>query len=142
MLRYLLIALIIIGGGSSANAEPTHQQEMREKQCRFQWVDKGTWTAREERRTAHCVLERWPSVEWERFRAVIACESGWSRLAYNPTGPYVGLGQHVLSSWYARVRSYSPPFWGLQENWRNSRSMLTVTARMMHDVGLGPWSCA
>lgn len=143
MLRYILVALIIIGGTPSANAGPTHQQEMREKQCRYQWVDKGIWTAREERRTAICITERWTVPGgFPTFSRIIGCESGWSRLAFNPYGPYVGLGQHALSAWQARVLSYSPPLWHLFPGWRNSRTMLTITARMMHSVGLSPWSCA
>ena len=139
------IALLLSGGATAATeaSGDTRQQEVRQRQCRYQWVDPGTWTAREERRTALCVLTRWPTPGgWTAFHRIIGCESGWNRTAYNPTGPYVGLGQHALSSWTSRVRSYSPPLWGLHPGWRNSRTMLTVTARMMHSVGLSPWSCA
>ena len=133
---------MLAGLASPAYAE-THQHEMRVKQCRFQWVDPGTWTAKEERRTEACVLDRWsvpggPST----FSRIIGCESGWNRLAYNPGGPYIGLGQHALSSWTSRVRTYSPPLWHLNPNWRNSRTMLTITARMVHSMGWGQWSCA
>jgi len=128
---------------TQAQAEPSHQQEMRERQCRYQWMDPGTWTAREERRTASCVLSRWsvPGGAAE-FTSVIQCESGWNRLAFNSSGPYVGLGQHALSSWAGRVRTYSPPLWNLPDRWQNSRTMITVTARMMHSQGLSAWSCA
>ena len=139
MLRYLLIAMcmtLTLSQPAQAN-----QQEVREKQCRYQWIDPGTWTAKEERLTTTCILERWP-VNRSTFDRVISCESGWNRLAYNPTGPYVGLGQHVLSSWTSRVRVYSPPLWHLSLNWQNSRTMLTVTVRMVHSMGWGPWSCA
>ena len=139
-----LILAALIGRGyvdSSKADEPTKQEAMREKQCRYQWMDPGTWTAREERRTTTCVLARWP-VDRGTFDRIISCESGWNRLAYNPGGPYVGLGQHALSAWSARVRSYSPPLWNLPTRWENSRTMITVTARMMHSVGLSPWSCA
>jgi len=126
-----------------AAAPGTQTQEIREKQCRYQWLQPGTWTAREERRTALCVLDRWPTPGgWTTFRRVISCESGWSRTAYNPAGPYIGLGQHALSSWTSRVLSYSPSFWNLDPRWQNSRTMLTITARMMHAEGLSPWACA
>ena len=127
---------------SQAAAPGDANREMRLKQCRFQWLDSAAWTAREERRTALCVLERW-SVPggFETFSRIIDCESHWYRLAYNPAG-YVGLAQHSLSAWPYRVRSYSPPLWGLHPGWRNSRTMLTVTARMVHSVGWGPWACA
>jgi len=136
----LLATGVIAATEASAN---TRQQETRERQCRFQWVDPGTWTAKEEKRTASCILDRW-TVPGGRstFQRIIGCESGWSRLAYNPAGPYVGLGQHALSSWTTRLRAYSPPFWDLSPRWQNSRTMLTITARMMHSVGLSPWGCA
>jgi len=90
-----------------------------------------------------CVLDRGPTPGgWETFRATLSCESGWNRLAYNSAGPYVGLGQHALSAWSARVRSYAPSLWDLNPGWRNSRTMLTITARMMHAEGLSPWACA
>lgn len=132
-----------LDASTSVESKQANQQEMREKQCRYQWKDPGTWTAREERLTALCVLERW-SVPggWTQLNSTIGCESGWRRDAYNPAGPYVGLGQHALSAWPYRVRSYSPPLWGLHPQWRNSRTMLTVTIRMMHAVGTSPWTCA
>jgi len=139
------IALLLSGGATAATEASTgaRQQEYRERQCRYQWLQPGTWTAKEERRTALCILGRWEVPGgWSEFRRVIGCESGWSRFAYNSGGPYVGLGQHVLSSWPGRVRAYSPPLWSLSPRWQNSRTMLTITARMMHSVGLGPWACA
>lgn len=142
------IAVAVLAGLATAATEAsgnTRQQEVRERECRYQWVDPGTWTAREERRTALCVIDRW-SVPggWTTFRSIIGCESGWYRKAYNPAGPYVGLGQHVLSAWYGRVTTYMPDTWkiGPWARWRNSRAMLATTAHMMHSVGLSPWSCA
>jgi hypothetical protein len=141
MLRYLHIAMCMTL--TLATPAQANQQEMREKQCRYQWVDPGTWTAREERRTAECVTRRWSIPGgYTTFSTVIGCESGWNRLAYNPAGPYVGLGQHALSSWISRLWVYRPPLWNLNPRWQNSRTMLTITVRMMHSVGLSPWSCA
>jgi len=150
MLKTLMLGTLLILAAffsktwiTQAQAEPAHQQEMRERQCRYQWMDPGTWTAREERRTALCVLERWTVPGgWTQLRSTVDCESSWNRLAFNPSGPFVGLGQHALSAWPSRVASYSPPLWNLHPQWRNSRTMLTVTIRMMHSVGTSPWSCA
>jgi hypothetical protein len=142
-LALIAAAFLARGYTEPVNAAPNHQQEMREKQCRYQWMDQGTWTAREERRTASCVLSRWTVPGGlTAFNRIVGCESGWNRFAFNPAGPYVGLGQHALQSWPARVRSYSPRLWDLPSRWQNSRTMITVTARMMHSVGLSPWSCA
>ena len=143
-----LILAAFVGRGyvdSSKADEPTKQEAMREKQCRYQWMDPGTWTAREERRTAVCVTSRWTVPgSMSSFSRIIDCESGWNRLAIGGGGGtyYVGLAQHALSSWSSRVRMYSPPLWNLSPRWENSRTMITVTARMMHSIGLSPWSCA
>jgi hypothetical protein len=128
---------------TSSYRDTTDTANWRQEQCRFQGLDKGVWTQPEEDRTAWCVLKRW-SVPGglTKFRAVISCESGWWRLAYNALGPYVGLAQHALASWYYRVKSYTPTWWHLRPGWRNSRTQLIVTARMVRDVGWGPWACA
>jgi hypothetical protein len=130
-----------VAGDQDANRETP-----RERQCRFQWIDRGTWTAREERLTTECVLARWPvSGGIDFFSRVIACESGWNRFAYNPNGPYLGLAQHGEEWWPDRVRQWLPERWraGLKWwRWVNSRTQIVVTARMAHAGGWGPWSCA
>jgi hypothetical protein len=129
---------------SQAAAPGTQTQEIRERTCRFQWIDRGTWTDREERRTALCVLDRWP-VEggWTKFRQVGDCESHWWRFASNG-GSYLGLFQHEATSWLGRVRSYMPDGWrvGPWARWVNSRAQIVVTARMVHAGGWSPWACA
>jgi hypothetical protein len=131
--------LTVIYAGSQEKASGKWRQE----QCRFQGLDRGVWTQREEDRTTWCVLRRWPVAGGlTKFRAVIGCESGWWRLAYNPGGPYVGLAQHALASWPYRARSYEPTWWHLRPGWRNSRTQIVVTARMVQAEGWGPWSCA
>jgi hypothetical protein len=159
-MRLVIAALTlawILGGtgeGQSRQAEQTtrlghlrpvgsENANWRQEQCRFQGLDKGIWTQREEDRTTWCVLQRWPVPGGLiKFRSVIGCESGWWRLAYNAGGPYVGLAQHALASWYDRVRSYAPTWWHLRPWWGNSRTMLVVTALMVRAVGWSPWSCA
>lgn len=117
-------------------------REMR-SDCQFDWIDGIHWSPREEELTTDCVLRRWSVDGGEaKFDSVISCESGWSRFAYNAGGPYVGLGQHALSSWAGRVNAYRPMGWKLQPNWRNSRTQIVVTARMEAASGWGPWSCA
>ncbi len=130
------------GGLPRGSAEPPARTSVREHECRFQWVDPGTWTPREERLTTDCVLARWPVPGGSAtFRSIIACESGWNRFAYNPA-PYLGLGQHSARYWPGRVRTYTPARWTLRPRWTNSRTQIVVTARMMRAQGLGPWSCA
>jgi hypothetical protein len=114
----------------------------RNRECRFQTLQRGTWTAREEQLTARCVVGRWP-VEGgiAKFMSVGACESGWNRLASNG-GNYLGLFQHSSTYWPNRVRGYDPPSWDLNPSPWNSRSQITVTARMAHGNGWSAWSCA
>jgi hypothetical protein len=111
-------------------------------QCRFQHLDKGTWTQHEEDVTARCVVNRWPIPGGlSKLKAVGECESGWWRLSRSPYG-YVGLFQHDLSSWPYRVRTYAPWGWTLRGRWQNSRTQLVVTVRMVRALGWSPWSCA
>ena len=135
----LLLVLALLGGTSGESAV-NERPSRRERQCRFQWIDKATWTQREEILTAACVEARWPIPGGlEHLKHVIACESGWYRHAYNPAGPYVGLGQHLLSAWDGRVHTYEPKWWTLRPNWRNSRTQLVVTVRMAHRYDWGAW---
>ena len=135
-------ALILLMAAPEIQAAP---KDWRWDECRFQGLQRGVWTATEERLTAQCVLSHW-SVPGglAKLTAVIACESGWNRLAYNPHGPYLGLAQHAGRYWIGRVNSYEPAAWdkGLSRNWRNSRAQLVVTARMVHAGGWTPWACA
>jgi hypothetical protein len=120
------------------------QEDLRERTCRFQWMDPGTWTAREEYRTSLCVLQRWPvSGGMAKFHQVGDCESGWSRLASNG-GRYLGLFQHAAQYWSSRVSWAMPEMWrvGPWTRWKNSRSQIVTTARMVNGSGWGPWSCA
>lgn len=136
----VLSAALLLGGGV-ANAN--QRREWRWRQCRFQGLEHPKWTAREERLTARCVEDHFATPGGlAELDSIITCESGWNRFAYNPSGPYVGLAQHALSAWSARVRSYSPRHWNLHPAWANSRTMLVITARMMRAVGLSPWACA
>jgi hypothetical protein len=133
-----LVLAVALGGITGTS---THQDATQ--QCRFDWLDHQTWTSREEHRTARCVLDRWAVPGGlSKFDAVIDCESGWSRFAYNTAGPYVGLAQHALSSWRYRVRAYKPTWWTLKPRWSNPRTAIVVTARMVIAQGWGAWSCA
>jgi hypothetical protein len=139
------IAASLLAGamGPPSNAEEARQRESRrERQCRYQWLNQGTWTAREERLTAECVVARWPVPGGlDTFERVLMCESGFNRLAFNPNGPYVGLAQHALGYWPSRLAAYTPTHWTLRPRWQNSRSAIAITARMVRAVGWGPWSC-
>src|SRR4029453_12075562 len=116
----------------------------RWQECRFQTLDKATWTAREEWLTARCATSKWavPGGLAE-FDSIAECESGWNRFASNG-GSYVGLFQHAGSSYVGRVHAYEPPTWekGLSDRWTNSRGQIVMSARMMAAVGLSPWACA
>jgi hypothetical protein len=142
------LALVILAGfaGQAGQVGATTQQQesRRERQGRFQWVDPGTWTPREEQLTYEWALERWPVPGGTpKFVAVGQCESGWNRLANN-AGRYLGLFQHAATSWAGRVSTYMPRWLrvGPFTRWRNSRTQIFVTARMVNGGGWGPWTCA
>jgi hypothetical protein len=130
---------------SLAAAPGTQTQEIRERTCRYQWVDKATWTDREEQRTLECVVNKFGPIDGgiDKARQVGSCESGWYRLANNG-GSYLGLFQHAASAWSARVAWAMPDGWrvGPWSSWRNSRAQIVVTVRMVHASGWGAWSCA
>lgn len=117
------------------------QGAWRWKQCRFQSLDKPTWSAREERLEVRCAAQRFGVSATEMF-SVGQCESGFNRFAYNPNGPYLGIFQHAASAWPGRVKTYEPPLWTLDPSWTNSRTQAVVTARMAHANGWGAWTCA
>jgi hypothetical protein len=116
--------------------------DWRYRECRFQSLERPIWSAREERLTAVCAVEKWP-VPLEALIALGSCESGWNRLAWNPAG-YAGIFQHSVGAFPGRVRAFEPPTWSskLSPDWRNSRSQIVMTVRMIRAVGWGPWGCA
>lgn len=128
---------------AGAEQATTSGIDWRFDECRFQSLDRGLWTPREERLTAKCATDKW-GISLASVSSVVACESGWNRLAYNPNGPYVGLAQNALSAWGGRVSTYGPAAWDhpISARWQNSRSALVVMVRMVHAVGWSPWSCA
>ena len=122
----------------------TGHEWWRMEECRFQSLQRGTWTPHEEQLTASCAVRHFPvSGGLPKLESVISCESGWNRLAESPTGSYVGLAQHSASAYVYRIHAYQPAAWDvpLSTNWRNARGQLVMTARMAQG-GWGPWSCA
>jgi hypothetical protein len=119
-------------------------QEWREETCRFQSLERPTWTQREEDLTAACVERELGPVEGglSKLMAVGQCESHWNRVASNG-GQYLGLFQHSASYWPGRVASLLPKGWriGPWQRWQNSRSQVIVTVKMAR-YGWAEWSCA
>jgi hypothetical protein len=131
-------------GGPLSPVEATQQGESRrESQCRFQHLDRATWTPREEWRTAKCVVERWPIYGGlTKLLAVADCESSMNRLAVSASGSYVGWMQHDRSSWPYRVSTYEPEWWELKPKWSNTRSQIVVSVLMVRREGWFHWTCA
>jgi hypothetical protein len=131
----LLTIAGITGQARQADAEAQQRESRREKQCRFQWVERGTWTAREERLTLECVVAKYPVPGGiTQMNCVAIHESGWNRFAYNPNG-HAGLFQHDTGAWPGRVETWEPYWWTLDSRWTNSRSQIVVTARMARSDG-------
>jgi hypothetical protein len=140
----ILIAGAVVASMATPTAVRAGITERNETLCQYQHLQPGTWTPREERRTAACVVDRFGPIAGglTKLRAVGQCESGWWRFARNPAG-YLGLFQHGEDSWLARVRAYQPHWWPqLAARWTNSRTQLVVTVRAVRASGWGAWSCA
>jgi len=145
-LRTAAIAVTLAGiaiGPPAASAD-NRLQQLRERQCRFQYLDRGTWTDREERRTAACVVEKFGVVGGlDTLIRVGDCESHWYRFAYNPNG-HAGIFQHDIDAWAGRVRSAMPEGWrvGPWSHWQNTRAQIVTTVRMVNwSGGWSAWSC-
>lgn len=143
MLRYavtfglaLLLAAFV---GRSYVGEAKAEHDWRMDQCRYQSLQAGTWTPREEYLTAQCAVQKWIPGSFGRFSSVADCESNWDRFANNH-GNYVGLFQHDADSYVGRVRQYGPSSYDLSTRWRNSRGQIVTTARMISAVGWSPWA--
>jgi hypothetical protein len=132
----------LAGAEALMSNETTNKLRWRRTECRFQSLQRGTWTDREERATTRCAVAKWLPGELSKVFQVMACESGMNRLARN--GIYVGLFQHIQSAFPGRVRSFEPPTWDseLSTKWENSRSQIVMSVRMARAVGWGPWTCA
>ena len=144
MLRYLKVLLLTMTILALAIPAKANQQEIRERQCRYQWLDKGTWTNREERRTAACVVDKFGVVGGlPTLMSIGYCESRWYRFASNG-GNYLGIFQHAATYWPARVTSMMPDAWKIGPWWRwtNPRSQVVTTVRMVNGEGWGDWACA
>jgi hypothetical protein len=128
---------------SMANAEAALTRDWwRDKECRFQSLEHGTWTDREERLTTRCAVHKWLPGQLSKVFQVGSCESGWNRFARN--GVYVGLFQHVASAYPSRIHAFEPAVWHarLSTRWTNSRGQIVMSVRMARAVGWSPWTCA
>ena len=87
-------------------------------------------------------VEGWRSVggseEWLALAvaALIPCESGWNVYAYNPAGPYLGLGQWLESTWSGIARAT-----GLHDIYDPYHQGANIAYKVLRD-GPGAWpSC-
>lgn len=115
--------------------------DWRWNECRFQSLQRGIWTDREERLTAECAARK-AGISLSTLLRVGACESNWNRFAFNPNG-HAGLFQIDVDSWGSWVRIYGPNAWArrLSTRWTNSRSQVVVTSRYARANGWDAWSC-
>lgn len=139
---FIVLLMLTLAGTPQVSVANVEVKPWRYEQCRFQGLRAAPWTPLEEKLTSLCALARW-SVPggYRKFYAVGDCESGWNRLASNG-GMYLGLFQHSALYWEERVKRFTPKTWTLSASWRNSRTQIIITARMVNRGGWHPWSCA
>lgn len=144
-LALLLAAITTTGAAADDGAEigtATHGS-IDPTECRFVREDgRHGFTDREVRRTIRCAVRRWP-VDGGAAKAIAVarCESGFETHAYNPGG-YAGVFQQAVRYWDGRQHLYDVDRWELRPSVFNGRTNVTVSVRMAHRGGWGPWGCA
>lgn len=98
-----------------------------------------------------CATRRWPVYGGAaKADAVANCESSYWPWANNG-GTYLGVYQHSASSWVGRVNDLLKARWFNAAQWDHlhttrgayvARANVLVMARMVHNGGWGPWTCA
>jgi hypothetical protein len=141
MLRYLLIALIIAGGGSPANAETRLEEHPRVNRC----AEQHPWTKVGQRqRLIWCMAHLFDSPGSPRYAISIAhCESGSDLQDIYGGDGHVGTFQHITSEWHGRWRVWGKRI-GVKDEPRNVLSQAVVSVRMAISNGTwsGQWACA
>jgi len=135
MLRYLLIAIVIVGGASPANALTELSEHPRVNRC----ADHHPWTRIGERQPLiWCIAHTFDSPGSPRTAIAVGhCESGTDlQDAYGGDG-HVGTLQHITSSWYGRWRTWGRVI-GVKDSPTNVLSQAVVSVRMARS--LGTWS--
>lgn len=134
--RGVLAAVLITGiltALAFSNAPPADAaRRVPRHLCKYEWKK----SDRQVKRTIRCAVRRWHVRGGVRKAMRIARrESGFEPRAYNPSGPYLGVYQHVRAYWPRRARQM-----GLGgKSAFNGRANVLVSIKMIHKHGWGPW---
>lgn len=153
MRKYLTIALLIgaalcapafmpVASADSDLGYATTDLAWRHESCRFQSANPRNWTRWEVRSTIACAVDRW-AVPLETAMAIADRESGFYAKARNPSSGACGIYQHLPRYWPGRVSNHNfgaPKKYDVAPGCENARSNVLVSVRMMHTIGLGPWT--
>jgi len=130
----LTLALIV---GTTASAGWRHRQ------CKYQGLDRASWTDHEVRATIRCGVEHW-RVPGGKDKAldVARCESGFEARSVG-SGSY-GVYQFISSTWGSTVHRFRRLVrrWDLSRNVFNGRSNVVMAIRKAHADGWSAWACA
>lgn len=139
-LRSLLVVATLVGGATALN--PSAEAKVRDTQQFCRTSDGNGWSPKDVRQAIRCAVSRW-TVPGGASKAVsiARCESHFNPHAR--LGQFSGVFQQGSSWWRGRFRHYNPHHgYKLSRSIWNARSNVIVSIRMMHAVGLSPWSCA
>lgn len=92
------------------------------------------------KRMITCATDKW-SVPGGAAKAICVAkvESGLNPGAVSYSGKYVGLYQHLATSWSGRYDTWTKPEWGLNTSAFNGRTNAIVSVRMAHVYGWSAW---
>jgi hypothetical protein len=138
-LRIALVAATLVSTGTNALSA---EAKVRDTQRYCRTSDGNGWSHKDVRQSIRCAATKWhvPGGPSKAVR-IARCESGLNPRAR--LGQFSGVFQQGSSWWRGRFRQYNPNHgYKLSRSIWNARSNIVVSVRMMHAVGLGPWSCA
>lgn len=140
MRKVIVLALVAAVSLNALSAAAGGRVKDSNEFCRTS--DGNGWSHKDVRQSIRCAAGKWhvpggPS----KAVSIARCESGFNPHAR--LGQFSGVFQQGSSWWRGRFRQYNPNHgYKLSRSIWNARSNIVVSIRMMHNVGLAPWSCA
>jgi len=144
-MRFFIVSFMAIMQLMAAPSAQAHDDHPRVDACHFILAHQ-EWNPVSVVRFIRCADEVWNVPGTPKYIISIArCESGLRYRAYNSSGPYLGIFQHVQSAWSERVERYIQPLHIRDTRWLNPEVNILIALRMAISMRGWPndqWSCA
>lgn len=123
-------------------AAPIAEAEVKDPQRYCRTSEGNGFSNKDVVQAIRCAVGKWAVPGGVRKAVSIArCESGLNERAR--LGQFSGVFQQGSSWWNGRFQHYNPRHgFRLHHSIWNARSNVVISIKMMHTVGLSPWSCA